>query len=157
MRIVLRPVVLALTLLAVGCGSDPTPTPATPAGCEGATLDTYAPGLIKATAGGRFNIELVSSSLVPPDRGDNMFVLRALDAAGRVVSDAGVTIRPWMPNHGHGSTPESFTPRTTAVAGDLEVGPINFFMPGLWELRVDVTSATVQSAERATFAFCVEG
>lgn len=148
----------ALWLAGVGalaaCGSDPAPTPSS--ACEG-TVDTFAVGLTRASEAGAFQVELRSSTLVPPDRGDNGFSFRVLDAAGAPLGDAQVVVRPWMPNHGHGSTPETFTPRATAAPDVLEVGPINFFMPGLWELRFQVVSPSVAKSERTTFGFCVEG
>lgn len=149
-----RGLVLALLAAAAACGSDPPPVQSS--ACEG-TLDTFAVGLTRASEAGAFQVELRSSTLVPPDRGDNGFTFRVLDAAGAPVSDAQVVVRPWMPNHGHGSTPETFTPRAAAEAGVLEVGPINFFMPGLWELRFQVVSPSVAKSERTTFGFCVEG
>lgn len=147
---------LSIALGLSGCGGDDPVTPPVTSACDGA-VDAYAPGLTKASEGGHFSVRLVSSLLAPPDRGDNGFVLRVMDAAGAEVADADVVVRPWMPNHGHGSTPATFTATAAASAGDVEVGPINFFMPGLWELRVTVTSAALQASERATFAFCVEG
>lgn len=147
---------LTLATAVTACGEDP-PAPVTPSACDGQTVDTYAPGMTKPSEGGHFTVVLVESTMVPPDRGDNRFKLRVVDSAGNAVPDATVVVRPWMPNHGHGSTPESFTPIATGNPGELEVGPINFFMPGLWELRVTVSSVAMDASERATFAFCVEG
>lgn len=148
---------LALALLAVAssaCGSDPAPVQSS--ACEG-TIDSYAAGMTRPSEAGAFQVELRSSTLVPPDRGDNGFTFRVLDAAGAPVPDAQVVVRPWMPNHGHGSTPETFAPRMTAEPDVLEVGPIKFFMPGLWELRFQIVSPSMAKSERATFGFCVEG
>lgn len=45
-----------------------------------------------------------------------------------------------------------------APAGDgrYGVGPVNFFMPGLWELtvKVELQGGAIESAK---FSFCVEG
>ncbi len=158
MSSVYRVMCAAVALAAIAaCGGEDPPPVVTPSACDGQAVDTYAPGMTKGSEGGHFTVQLVESTLAPPDRGDNGFKLRVTDSAGSAVPDATMMVRPWMPNHGHGSTPEVFTPTATGQPGELEVGPINFFMPGLWELRVIVSSAAMQVNERATFAFCVEG
>jgi hypothetical protein len=47
----------------------------------------------------------VAATPTPPTKGDNTWVLRIRDASGSPLPDAEVTdVRPFMPNHGHGST-----------------------------------------------------
>ncbi|MCC7380315.1 MAG: FixH family protein [Deltaproteobacteria bacterium] len=145
---------LAVSLAAFACGGDTTPPP-NGAGCvEDARADTYVAGLEKTTEGGH-RVKMLEARPAPPDRGDNTWTFELADAAGAKVSTATVSVRPWMPDHGHGSTPAMFS---GAPAGDgrYGVGPVNFFMPGLWELtvKVELQGGAIESAK---FSFCVEG
>ena len=63
--------------------------------------------------------------------------LTITDASGAVVSGLTVVVVPWMPAHGHGS---STRPSVSEEAPGVYVAtPINFFMPGEWELRTTVS------------------
>jgi len=141
---------------ALACGGTTEPPPAVK--CGGAAADTYVAGLAKTSEGGKFDVTLLDSVLAPPDRGENTFTLKVREnASGTMMAPDAIEVRPWMPQHGHGSTPPSFVPVAGTEANSSVVGPINFFMPGLWELRVLVTPAGDQPAERTVFSFCVEG
>lgn len=147
------PLGLGLVLL-LSCGGTTAPPPVT--GCRGdPRADTFVAGLEKATDIGGYKLKMLSSLRVPPDRGNNEFSLSVVDAAAMSVSTATISVKPWMPDHGHGSTPESFRLRSVG-AGTYEVGPINFFMPGMWELTFRIDQSDGQRAV-AKFSFCVEG
>lgn len=141
---------LCLGIVLAACGDDPAPPSALP--CGGATVDTFAAGLTKSSEGGAFEVTLLDASRRPPDRGDNTFTLRVERLPGREpVAPEAIALRPWMPRHGHGSTPAVFT--ATSSPGGAAVGPVDLFMPGLWELRFSIEP----DPERAVFSFCVEG
>lgn len=149
---VLAAVFLAAALSA--CGGDDPDDPA--AGCAAdPRADTYVAGLEKASAEGT-KVRLLEAMPGPPDRGDNTWTFQLADASGAMMDGATLLVRPFMPEHGHGSTPAEFTAEFLGAEGKYRVGPVNFFMPGLWELTVKVTPAGL-SEQTVKFAFCVEG
>lgn len=119
---------------------------------------TYAPGLTEPTDGGTFTVRLVDNRFEgqpgAPDRGDNVTVFEVVDGQGAPVADSAVTLRPWMPDHGHGTTPLLHDGQSEE-AGRFTVGPYFLHMGGFWELGVSVTSG--ETTETAIFGFCVEG
>ncbi len=118
--------------------------------------DHYMAGMVASGADGLVDISLVSSDPGPPEKGDNTVVIQLLDAAsGDPVDGASVVLRPWMPEHGHGSSPETFDVTWTGVeTGEFSTTP-NLFMGGLWELTFEVETAGGDT-DTATFTFCVE-
>jgi hypothetical protein len=59
-------------------------------------------------------------------------------ADGSPVDDLGVTIVPWMPAMGHGT---SITPSVTPLgSGAYELDDIDLYMAGLWQLRTTTTA-----------------
>ena len=150
----LGPVRTALRLAVVaqllaGCPSAEDP----PAGDD---VDTWAPGLEKPGEEGLFGVRLLDAEPAPPDRGDNEWTVLALGAGGDPLAEASLRVSPWMPDHGHGTTPADFEGRPSGEAGTFEVGPFNLFMPGLWEVTVEVTGPG-GGEDRAVFRFDVEG
>lgn len=117
--------------------------------------DVYTAGMEKPGEQGRFRVQLVEAQPGPPDRGDNVWTLAVNDEAGMPVSDAVVELHPYMPQHGHGTTPPDYT---AAAQGDgtYVAGPFDLFMPGLWEVTVDITGSD-GTEDRAVFAFDIEG
>ncbi len=112
----------------------------------------YAPGM-SATTGGRTFV-LVSSDPTPPARGVNNWTVRLLDSAGNALKDQAFDVTPFMPDHGHGSTVKA-----TATAngdGTYAVGPLSFFMPGVWRVTFSVLQDGGTSQD-AAFFFCVAG
>ena len=145
-----RPLVLALAL-AMGCSKSPPEdsTPGTlPKSCDdGAALDTYVAGIEKITTDGTV-VRIADASPAPPDVGVNSFVVEVDGKSGSEVK-----VRPWMPLHGHGTVPEWYV--GTETAGSWELGGVDLFMAGLWELTVTVDSD--DPATGALFRFCLEG
>jgi len=78
--------------------------------------------------------EIVDAQPAVPARGDNVWRVRIASAnpTGSIDEPPTLTVVPFMPDHGHGSSlPAVVTP--TAQAGELEVSPVNIWMPGYWE------------------------
>lgn len=73
----------------------------------------------------------------PPVTGTNAlgFELRQGD---RPVVDAMVTLEPWMPAHGHGSSKAPLV--TNLGAGSYRAEDIYLTMPGHWELTIEVSA-----------------
>jgi hypothetical protein len=107
--------------------------------------DIYTAGLAKQTATGALSIKLMDAMPAPPQKQSNTLVLQVVDAAGMPVDGATVSVTPFMPDHGHGS---SVKPTVTAN--------VYLPMPGLWRLTVTVQMPNV-AAQDAAFQFCVDG
>lgn len=156
-RAAAKTVAAGLVTALAACGPDGSGGSGVRAGClDDARAQTYVAGMTAAVASTPLLVRLLEAQPGPPDRGDNSFRLRLEDAAGGPVETATVTVRPWMPDHGHGATPEVWSLERLAP-GEGRAGPINFFMPGLWEIQVRVEPTGAGTPSRATFSFCVEG
>jgi hypothetical protein len=157
---------LGAVLLPLGCGggaSPPAPTsdaaPAddgasTFAGCGGdPRSDSFALGLSKAAFGGRLKLKLLAADPGPPIKGTNAWTVEVDDAQGAAQAGAVIKVMTYMPDHGHSSP---ITPIVTAMAdGRYGIAPLYFFMAGLWQVTLDVTtSAGVNDA--GMFSFCVD-
>ena len=75
----------------------------------------------------------------PPAVGLAASELTVTDATGAPVAGLTLTVVPWMPAHGHGS---STMPDVSETAPGVYVAtPISFYMPGQWELRTTISAA----------------
>jgi hypothetical protein len=125
----------------VGCQTDPRD-------------DTYAPNLAKAGASGNFQFVLVSANPGPPAIDNNTWVVQLLDSSGTPVPGATFTsIKPWMPDHGHGSS--AVPADTDNHDGTYTIQPLYFFMAGLWQVTLAVQANG--KTDSAIFSFCVQG
>jgi hypothetical protein len=116
--------------------------------------DDFVVGLEKVSASGTHFI-LMSSVPAPPARGDNQMTLHLQDSAAAPMGGASLTVRPYMPDHGHGTAVQAVITESTTVIGEYDLDPVNFHMPGLWQLLI--SAGPVTEANTATFAFCVPG
>ena len=110
-------------------------------------------GLAKGGESSRYEFKLMSSDPAPPARGDNTWVLQlsTMAAPATPVSGASLTVTPFMPDHSHGSgDPVIVKPRTEA--GQYELSPVNLWMPGLWEVTIQVNGS---ESDRTVFRFCI--
>lgn len=152
---------LRATLAVVGLG-------AAACGSEDASLDVggeldlscpgaidFVPGIELRTSRTRSVVAISDAVPSPPDRGDNTWKIAVFDASGEPMIDASLAVRPWMPLHGHGTTPSVFE-AVSPTAGEYEVDVFDLFMPGLWEFTVDIAAEDGEPDE-AVFLFCVEG
>jgi hypothetical protein len=75
----------------------------------------------------------------PPERGEVMGRLVFTDPAGAMTDGVAVTVTPWMPEHGHGT---SVMPTVEPDgAGGFLISNLYLAMPGTWQLRVNVSGA----------------
>ncbi len=84
----------------------------------------------------------------PPAVGSNAVELTFTDANGAGRSGLGLSVVPWMPAHGHGTSVDPMVTETTP--GTFVAAPVYLFMPGSWELRI-TTSGTVDDTAKAAF------
>jgi len=128
-------VAVGLVALAAGgaCGSGGT-GPAQP------SLDFSGPAaLTLASASGQLNAS-VRWSPNPPALGFDAAELTLTDTTGAAVTGLTLTMLPWMPAHGHG-TSTTPTVSETATPGVYVATPIDFYMAGQWELRTTIAGA----------------
>jgi hypothetical protein len=115
--------------------------------------DEFVMGLAKPGDASRLEFKLMSSDPAPPARGDNTWILQLTTRAAPVtpVTGADMTVTPFMPDHEHGSGKDVIvTPLTEP--GQYRLAPVNLWMPGLWEITLQVSGAT---GDRAVFRFCL--
>ena len=115
--------------------------------------DTFVVGLEKISPSG-IHFKLMESVPAPPARGDNHFILQLTDASSAAMPGASLTVVPYMPDHGHGTAGHVVIQESTTVIGQYDVNPVNFHMPGLWQVIIRTSNAP---SDTATFAFCIPG
>lgn len=126
--------------LVPACGAGGT----SPTGFDPEHPPTTPPMVTLASEGGTWTIGMWVFP-EPARRGPVDVLFAISDQAGAPVDGLSVQTQPWMPAHGHGAA-------TSPVVAGLGEGrywamPINFYMPGRWELRTtlagDVTERVV--------------
>jgi hypothetical protein len=92
----------------------------------------------QATSGtGAYDVAVLAHSPLPV-RGNHTVQLMLTDTAGAPADDLALTIVPWMPAMGHGT---SVKPTVTPLGGGAyQLDDVDLFMPGLWELRTTIAS-----------------
>ena len=114
--------------------------------------DTYSAGLAKQA--GALSIKLMEATPAPPQKQSNAMTLQVVDGAGKPVDGATLSVTPFMPDHGHGS---SVKPTVKAMGGGLyDVTNVYLPMPGLWRITVTVQMPNV-APQDAAFSFCIDG
>jgi hypothetical protein len=115
--------------------------------------DVYTAGLAKQTPGA-LSVKLMTATPAPPAKQSNALTFAVTDAAGNPVEGATLSVTPFMPDHGHGS---SVKPTVTAKGGGVyDVANVYLPMPGLWRLTVTVQTAS-GAPQEAAFSFCIDG
>lgn len=153
---------MMFALLALVACTDDTSTPSDSGHdghaetCGEAGLD-YVAGMLALGDEGQVALSLTSAEPGPPEKGDNLLVVTLTSQDDdSVIDDADLVLRPFMREHGHGSSPETFAVTGTGSDGRYETEAVNLFMGGLWDLTFEVTLAD-DSTDAVTFSFCVEG
>ncbi len=147
-------ILLALVFLLAACTAE---EPVDDGPCVDETrADEYAAGLTKDSELGGYSATLVDALPSPPDTGENQWTLEVTDSAGDPVDVDLLAMRPYMPDHGHGTNPATWP----LVEGDepdqAVVYDMDLFMPGLWRVAVEITPE-VEDPDEVLFYFCAEG
>ena len=101
------------------------------------------------TSGASFAITSANPSVV--QQGLNEWTVSVQDNGAPV--DGTVTVKPFMPDHGHGSpTVATVTPEGNGV---YDISGINLSMRGVCTVTVSIASPAVDDS--AVFTFCVDG
>jgi hypothetical protein len=134
----------ATSLGAAACGSDEPGSQSRPSEvCAAETrADPYSAGVtFEGTSG--VKVSLMDSNPAPPSLGDNTWTFDVEDSAGTAISDATITAKQEMVDHGHGG---SKTIRITSLGGgSYQAAPVNFNMSGYWETEFTVTAPNLDS------------
>ena len=155
MKPLLRPPLLLLMALAMPCcggGHHASASPTSPLlGCEGvAGLDTYAANLSTAGSAGLFTFVLQSATPAPPHQGNNSWQLQVRDPQGKAVTGLSLTVKPFMPQHGHGS---SVVPTVTASGDGYQITNLYLFMSGAWAITLTATQG--DRSDVGVFNLCI--
>ena len=116
---------------------------------------TFTPGLEQTGKSGALKAKLLTIDPAHVTKGDNAWTVQLLDASDHPVDGATLTIKPYMPDHGHGS---AIVPLSTPSGSDgkYAITRLNLFMPGLWQITITAaTSASPAVTDAIVFSFCV--
>ncbi len=148
---------LAVGCFLMACGEAPPGSTQTRLCGSEARADTFSEGMQRPSANALYSVRLLRSEVEgqpkPPDRGNNRWTLEVLDPAGAPLTDVSVALRPFMPDHGHGTTP--LRHNAALEANVYRVGPFDLFMAGFWEFTFTVDRAGQSDTVR--YGFCIEG
>jgi hypothetical protein len=134
----LRALILA-AFANVACGAEATDPAAPPSFAAD-------PDQTVVSDSGALRIE-VRFSPRPPTVGTDAVQLSFRDANGASMPGLDLTVVPWMPAHGHGT---SVDPTVTEMTpGTFVATPLILFMPGSWELRMTTHGAVDDTAKAA--------
>jgi hypothetical protein len=119
--------------------------------CDDPRADPWRLPITKPTLSGAWIVSLTASETSPPLIGTDTWTLRITDPQG-APANVTMTIRPWMPDHGHGT---SVIPMSTPEGGGVyRITPLYFFMPGLWQTTFTMTEDSLTDA--VVFSVCLE-
>jgi hypothetical protein len=129
----------------IGCGGD-------------SRVQSYKPGMGQMGASGVFRFDLASATPQPQSSGTEVWVVRIQDASGKPVTDAtfpstptSPNPRPWMPEHGHGT---SVVAVTNNHDGTYTFDPMYLYMLGIWE--TDIVAESGGKTDATKFFFCLQ-
>ena len=73
---------------------------------------------------------------IDPAKGIDVWTIEVDGASSRAPVDGmSITVRPFMPDHGHGTTSVGVTP---AGGGTYTIAPLNLYMAGYWEITFNL-------------------
>lgn len=118
--------------------------------------DDYVAG-ITAQGAAQYSVALMDSNPSPPSKGDNIWSIELSDAQGVAAAGMELKVSAFMPDHGHATTAIAVV--TDDGDGAYTISPVNLFMPGYWEISIEVVEPEADSASLDTlmFKFCIEG
>lgn len=145
-----------LSLASVACGTSSPATPDAVVNCVGDPRgEAFVVGITKTGKDNRLTFALMEATPAPPSRGDNTWLVD-ISQAGAPVIGAVVTVKPFMPDHRHGSAIDTLVTPDPDVPGRYQLAPVNLWMPGIWEVTISATPAG-GTKDLAVFSFCIAG
>ena len=132
--------------------------------CTDVRADDWKLPLTKPTASGALKVTLLSSQADVPVIGDSKttWTIAVADATtGAPVTGAAVSVLPWMPDHGHGTSVKAVVTESASTPGQYALEPLYFFMAGYWTVTITVnggsagTAADGGAADSVLFSLCL--
>lgn len=121
--------------------------------CSDARADNWVLPIAKPSANGMFHVSLLSSAASPPVIGDlTDWTMQIADAQGAMVTGATITVKPFMPDHGHG-TDAVANVTADSTAGQYDVAPLYLFMAGYWTVTFTITDGAV--TDTVVYSVCL--
>lgn len=120
-----------------------------PVGPGGGCL-VYARGVERITEDGKYVLRLLRSTPEPELSGPYLWRVQLLDLRNEPVTGAKLTVEPYMPAHGHGT---SAVMVSSLGEGQFSFKDMNLYMGGLWEVRVDIE--VEDQTSRVVFPVCL--
>jgi hypothetical protein len=134
-----RAFAVTFAFVALGCAGESTGTDEPP---------TFEKEALSTLHAGALTIEVRTSPAQPPSRGESSVELTVTGEDGQTEDGLDVSADPWMPAMGHGAATDP--ERVVEAGGRYRFDRVEMFMPGEWELRLDVAGKT---EDRATAHF----
>lgn len=119
-----------LLLGALGCSSAPSQPP------DASSFPAQPLATVTGNAG-KAQIALRSSPQ-PPAVGNDDVQLEITDPSGSPIDGLTVTVVPFMPAHGHGTSETTVTPKG---GGKYLVTNVYLYMSGVWQLRITLSGS----------------
>ena len=143
-------ILMALTLAACG-GEDDNQAQRSACALE-TRADTFVQDIEKT--GETLVVRLVEGQPVPPEVGNNTWSFEILDGVAPVTT-ATISVKPWMPDHGQGTTPLFLDATYSEESGHYLLDAMDLFMPGYWTFTFEIEHQSIR--EEVVFGFCLEG
>ena len=151
---------LPLFVLLIGCGTESSPasldtsTPPVSLCATDSRVQPYVAGVDGKAKDGKVRVRFVDANPAPPAKGDNAWTVDVLDVSGRPLDGAAVTLKPFMPDHNHGS---SIKPQIApeGTPGRYKLTNVNLFMPGVWQFTFGIEAPGL--SDTVVLTFCVDG
>jgi YtkA-like len=109
------------------------------AGDDGGSATSFGPTPLTTltSESAALTVEVRTAPEQPPSRGVTAVEYRVSGKDGAPVSGLVLSVVPWMPDMGHGT---SITPTVEEMGdGRYVISDVELFMPGQWDLRTAVT------------------
>jgi hypothetical protein len=115
-------------------------------------VDTFVDGLEKIGSNKLVDFRLLSIDPSPPTRGDNTWRISMETGSPLAPIDgANISVSSRMPEYDLDS-PVNPIVTPTSTLGEYEIEPVNLWMPGTWEVTIDVSGP---QSDHAAYRFCV--
>jgi len=122
--------------------------------CNDARADAWVLPIRKGSAKGVFDVTLLASQASPPIIGDlTTWTLQVADAQGAMVQNAAIAAKPWMPDHGHGTSVNA-TVMPAGAPGQYAITPLYLFMAGYWTVTFTISDGAGAS-DTVVYSVCL--
>jgi hypothetical protein len=105
--------------------------------------------------GERFTLTVEEAAPEEPQRGLNNWTMALTDSEGMPATECALLLIPFMPDHNHGSVEVEGVERG---GGRYFIEGLDLIMPGMWELRFEVTCGDeIDALDSIMFMLWLEG